>query len=90
MIIIVTLLQLNQKNQKSINLCFIVIVTKPAAEIVDMTLFKINTGTDALKPKEWFNIPAPVVDAISILIVKLDTNMDKIISVQGDLRRTQQ
>ena len=51
-------------------------------EVVDLSLFSLKNSLDALKPNEWFNIPAPVVDAISVLMQKLRDNQDKIISVQ--------
>ena len=44
-------------------------------------MFNKGKGLDAVRPNEWFNIPAPVVDAITVLINKIETNMDKIISV---------
>lgn len=59
-------------------------------EIVDLSLFKVRNDLDAVRPNEWFNIPAPVVDAISVLMYKLRENMDRVLLVQSDLKQTQQ
>ena len=54
-----------------------------------MNMFEKKLGLDALRPHEWFNIPAPVCDAVAVLVQKLQQSQDNINHLQTDLRQTQ-
>lgn len=58
-------------------------------ESVDLSNVYIRGSLDAIRPNEWFNIPAPVVDAVTVLMHKMRENMDRIMIVQSDLKMTQ-
>ena len=44
---------------------------------------------DAIRPYQWFNIPAPVVDAVSILLEQSKINKDRIKHLMRELEQTQ-
>ena len=58
------------------------LVTRPNdLGVVDLSLFAKKNDLDAVRPNDWFNIPAPVVDAITVLLAKTRENQDKILMV---------
>ena len=41
---------------------------------------------NALRPQDWFNIPAPVIDAFAILIQKQKDVGSKVVTIMNELR----
>ena len=42
-----------------------------------MAIPKFTAKLDAIRPDQWFNIPAPVIDAFAVLINTIRNSEDK-------------